>query len=786
MNKLNQIKKVQHVYGCSKEQALSQGALTKMTVNMDEPISEETHVTTVIVDQGATATEFFAVPPEISYAPTPSDIKNFLEKDNIRPVVVWSTSSIANTVLTNFNPGLSLTTDSKYINKLYGLGLIRYKIEVTIKINAYAFQSGRLLLHYLPMSSYISAGAVATRNYLLSTKTQQPNIEIDCRDTSKKMIVPYVSPHSWMDLNTGSYLPGTFYLSVLSRLSTGPSGSTDADVTISWRFIDVELMAPMVANSSEAVAMSSSGSISKGLRAAKKVASALSSIPQLSAYAGPTAWALDRAAGLASSYGFSKPLLDSEPITIHDAPWKYSATGDGPDNSYPLGVLKAQSIARMEDVTIRPDDEMSMAYLLSVKGYVNHFTWAAAPGVGVTNLYTKNLQPSLLAEPGSYASGVKTASTTSGPPVWYLSNFFKYWRGSLKLHLKFIKTQFHTGRIVITFTPGTSGFVTPADSTYSLRHYVDIREADEIELTFPYMTSLNWLTSNQSSGFISIDIVNNLRAPETCSSSIDVLTFWSAGPDFEFGGPMEGLNSNPVLMVGNSDMPGNGTEKVIISDVIGAAKVPSMTLTSDMMSIGENITSIKQLLNRNSLIQYNSYPASNGLTISPWFWSATTTTPGAITAITCPGGDFMSAMALMYSFFRGGIRVMICGMNDNCYASLWNKQNNNYIDAPRSLTHATWYLPGQTSHNAYGVGIVSYKEAKQHASFIVPYYNDERCSVVDFSTTNSHTLVDASYPEVVLNVVGYVSPPAPTFRSAAEDFQLSLFIGCPPILIGYS
>jgi hypothetical protein len=783
MDKLNQIKEVQHCYiGKGMRSLASEGcALPKMIGNMEQPISEETHVTTVVVDQGTVATEYFSVPPELALPKTPSDIRSFLEKDNILAVATWNVSGQpAGTNITSFDPSSALMVFGKYVNKLYGINLIRFKVEVTVKLNAYPFQQGRLLLHFLPMTQYLSAGAIATRNYSLAQTTQQPNIEIDCRDTSQMLAIPYVAPHSYLDLNTGNYTMGTFYLDVLSPLQVGGGGAQTCNVTLSYRFVDVELMAPMVPNSEEAKTTSTTGSISKGLMSARRVASSLSTIPALAAYAGPASWALEVSRGLASAYGHSKPLADYHPVNIQMDSFKYTAVGDSTDMSVPLALSKDTALSVAEDITIRSEDEMSMKYLLGVKGYINTYTW----GPSTTSIISKQISPQLLNLPGSYSSGTKAAVTSSGPPLWYLSNFFGQWRGSIKIHLKLIKTDYHTGRLIVTWSPGTNVTAAPADTTYSLRHYIDIRECSEIEFTLPFLVSQTWLTKSQNMGWFNVQVQNELRAPETCNSSIQILMYACAGDDFEFSQPIGFLNTNPVLMIGNSDAP-PPAKSVLLKEVIGGEKVPRMTLAADMMCVGEHISSIRQVMNRNQLV-YATWTNTTGATsVSPWFWGATTTGSGAITS-TAPGGDCISNFALMYAFFRGGMRT---GFYNNVtlqvFATLVKNQGTSYIGNGTNNT-PDWRTPTSTSFSGSTGGIYLRSSGENFNMWLVPYYNDERVSIVDFSVTNSFATIDPSYPTTALNIIGFGNQNIGLMRSIAEDFQLAYFVGCPPLLLSLS
>ncbi len=769
MLKLNQERKLRHKW--YKPVLHVVGPDVEMTSNMDEPISEEVHSTTVIVDQGVVEENYFGVTNESTIGATPSEIRDFLGKDNILTPIVWSTSSNANDNLLTIDPSAVLLS-GKYADKLYGMNMIRFNVEVTVKVNAYPFQAGCLLLHFLPCAGDFSAGWTTTRNINLTTKTQHPCIEIDAHESSKKMSIPYVTPYNYYDRLNDKYRIGKFYLDVLSPLTVGASGATTADITISYRFTDVELAAPMVPNS-EKVAMSKTGSISQGLRATARVVNNLSAVPMLRAYSEPASWALRTAAGLASSFGYSKPIMDTAMVPVHSTQYRYSAVCDGPDDSIPLGVCNDNKLGVAHDVSIVPEDEMSMQYLLQKRYYYQSYTWGSA----TTTIYDAAIAPWNLYLQGTYSSGIKTATYKTGGPLYYLSNFFTYWRGSIRVRIKIVKTQFHTGRLVIVWSPTYGTTTAPSDSTFSLRHYIDIREADEIELELPFMVPQEFLGQSDSSGRLSILVQNVLRAPETCSSSVQVLMYFSAGSDFQFAGPF-GINKSPPLMIGNMDNMLTSGSKVV-SGVIGNERVPRPTLKSNLLCMGEHISSVKQLLNRNSFC--GSTYTGTSVRITPWFHGASTTSGGSVTS-TAPGGDVMSILGLMYTFFRGGVRVMLALTGSQGGAQLQEGTTSSpWVGAGGSNNPTnTWATPGSVNQGCYS--FFSADSVNNIHCFLIPYYNGVRCSLLDFTVASTAAGIDPSVPLIGLNYVSNTSVATALIRSAGEDWQLSYFIGCPPLL----
>lgn len=753
--------------------------------NMESHVSEEVRVTTVDVNDGITVEEEFMGGSGLGVGETPSDIKQFLEKELIFPVVAWSTAATRSSNIYTVSPSTLMTARANYIDKLQGINMMKFKAEVCVKINAYPFQAGRLILHFLPNVANHSSGWLATRNINLTTKTQHPHVEIDSQDSCKSLIVPYVAPTNYWEIFTDQYDMGTFYLDVLSPLTVGASGSTTADITVSLIIRDVELAAPFVPNS-ESSTMGKEGSITAGLKVARKVVNGLSAIPVISNYAGPVQWVLDRAIGVASVFGFSKPMIDGEPTVMQANPWRYYATSDGADCSYPIGHLRNNRLAVATDVSVRNEDEMSLRWLFSQYAYVAQYSWST----GSTSVFQQYIGPStcINAQDNTYVSGTKTCTFNSGPPFWYLSQYFQLWRGSIKVKLKIIKTQYHTGRLLIIWTPCylQSGLSVPVDSTFSLRHLVDIRETSEVELVLPFLVPQNYLQCNTTtsivpnctSGLLMVQVQNQLRAPETCAQAVQVLVYYAGGDDFELGAATYGGNNTLYpMMIGNMDRGAAGS--VTVSDVIGNEKVPKYSLKYAAMSLGEEITSVKSILNKAALMLYQSYTGT-GLALVPFAMGATTTASGVLNSTLPPGGDMFSCLGLMYNFFRGGIRIGIVGTARSEW-KLYNAQTLTlWATAYTQESPNTNYTASTTYIAAYG-NLVTDATTNNLQSIIIPYYGKYRTSLVDFATSQTKTFED-SQPLGGL-VVSSVSANPYIYRSAAEDFQLSYFIGCPPVFV---
>lgn len=733
-----------------------------------------------------------------------SSIKDFLAKPYLLNSVLWATTDAYNADIWSTTLGPLLNSNAAWANKLLGFSLVKGTFHVRMEITANRFQQGMTVLHYIPCSSTDQDNMHrATMNGVL----QLPHVLANASDSSVELTIPYITPATHYNLKYGTFDWGKVWLRVLSPLKTGAAGETSARINFYVWIEDVELSAPVVP---QVDTEAKPGLISDGLLGVSKVARAVATIPILSRTANTVGWAARSAASLASAFGWSKPTTAVQPMVVTRSNWRYNAVSDGADNSLPFGLVHDNKL-NVRPFSIRPEDEMSLKFLLSVPNYVGRLTWSTGDATG-TSYLSQALSPYKLGIAGSTTHNAHTASWFQGAPIFALSTFFQQWRGSLKLRLKIVKTEMHKGRLQITWTPGTSdpAAVTPttASSIYSLRHIVDIAQKDTIELVLPYMVYTAWLNTAarttsydggaSCSGQLDIVVLNELRCPETCSSTVDILYWIEAGDDFEFSAPGGSLTSSVPFI------PQASTEDftdMLVSDGIGGSIVQSPTISPTLECIGEKFESIKQLLNRLSQVFLTSANPSAGtnLQIYPWFdgWYSIDAVSGALVTPFLTG-DVLTMVSTWYAFQRGGLRI---SLSPNCNVApgsigvtfspgQYGTATNVIFDSASSVNYgrttafspgatANVYLGASTTETDYGQGMVSAK---------VPYHSRTPISRVGLATGRIPIT-----PDVPIGVVNFINKSTSNYlsnvvlyRSCLDDFQLTYFLGCPPIIYGYA
>jgi len=766
----------------------------------DGPVSDQ-HSSTVMRNEGLiNRTDLTTKSVNDDLVIQQQSIRDFLEKPFYISTVSFTTTNAVNDSL--FGPasiGSYLASNSAWANKISGYAYVRGTAVITITMNANPFQQGKVLLHYLPgytTASAVDAAYAPMHNVNITSKRMQPCVEIDLRDSGGVIKIPYIAPTNFYDIKATTVDWGSFYLTCLAPLRTGASGETSTFISVYLHFEDFELAAPTVPQGPRANKKYMAKSLSYAEKEAlntKPLSSALSTvasiandfsvIPYLTSIATPIAWTFDGLAGIASFFGWSKVKNESPPSMVARQSQPYSATSDGVDNSYPLALRSQNQVRVMTENSISDHDEMSFNFLKTVSTVVQYYTWTGSQVAGTSIVTGLSICPRTLYSSGTKVISTHTATYGVGPPLYYLSNVFQRYRGSIKFVLKIVKTDFHSGRLQVTFTPTLSSSETPptlATSTLSLREIIDVRCGSEFTFTLPYLLALNYINVTNNIGFLDIIVLNELRNPETASSTVDLLMYWSCGEDFEFQCP---LNAAPLAFSPQMDC------SEIANDNIGGSRIPRVDLQYAQISVGEYFTSVKQLINRNNAILLSSFPgATTAISVYPFFHSVISMNASGILNAPTLYGDVQSYIGNCYAFYRGGMTTTIYPATQANYAANLTLALSSKTVVSTSVTNA-FPTPATTpSLNGGSVGIAVSDYGIGCMSTNLPYYSTGNCSFV--TNTNSTTNVAYNETNDAIAGVNYTSNTScfasfGLLRAARDDYQYTYFIGCPPVLITY-
>jgi len=717
------------------------------------------------------------------------DIIKFLSRPLEVASDVWLSTVNANAAVTtnagafSWIPYTVLTTNNIFTNKISGFRFFRANCHVRVVLNAQPFHAGRLLLHFVPSAPRLGASILAAKNFSLGAKTCHPCVEIDCRDGSGEMVVPYCASTNYMDYQdtaaTDKY--GTFYLDVLSPL-TGPA-PTNIGYTVYMWFTEVELEGPITPQSGRLTKKESqiarTGPVTEISSKVKQAADFVSEhVPLIAPAAGLVSWAANIVNGVAGIFGWSKPLNPNPPTPYYRRDMAMGPNCDGVNNALALSYISKPELMA---INVGPSkvDEMSFDFLKKYRSFTSSINWSTGQASGVS-LFSGNL---------TYNNIREVVTTTNGstryyrPPMLYFSNYFQYARGGIILHLKFIKTQFHSGRLAITWQPSSNCIAaTNQTGAYCLREVVDISDSNEVILELPYISAFDHIGISDVLGKLDIVIVNELVAPSTVASSINMLTFYGVADDFQLAAP----RTAPL----NGIVPQSG-ETVITAKVIGGAKRQAYSTEPGERSVGEYITSVKQICNRLSQIYTSVTIPGQSYNVYPWFSGLVRdkTSAGYDSPIAT---DLLSEIMYGYTFVRGSMRIAFDTYGSTNIQAGMLHSNGLSSDCVMASPSNYYYLPtlnsvaiGPTSPYSYAnVPCATFSETSTghcFADVLVPYYNKVPKNIITTVCASGGASYPNAFDPVALATVSSNSSITNInfYRAAGDDFQLGYFVGFP-------
>jgi hypothetical protein len=199
-------------------------------------------------------------------------------------------------------------------------------------------------------------------------------------------------------------------------------------------------------------------------------------------------------------------------------------------------------------------------------------------------------------------------------PITFLARNFSYWRGSLVLRFKFVKTEFHSGRLAFSYFPRDSALTAAnpgLNSTDPLwREIIDVRTTCEVEFCIPYVSEQLWKPCDNASlvGSLIVHVVETLNAPTAAPATISIIVEVAGGDDFAVCLPKMELNWVPHAP---ATLQASYVKRECAS--LGEAKVPDIVHAHTM---GEYMVSVRQLLKGASFRMLPALDVSGAITIS--------------------------------------------------------------------------------------------------------------------------------------------------------------------------
>ena len=573
-----------------------------------------------------------------------ADLGSFFE----RPIKIASFDwGVGTSLFEDFDPWALYFTNPRVINRISNFNNMRANLNLKVVINGNGFFYGRALMSYQPLPGEDDA----TRNRALIPQdligaSQRPHIYIDpTYSTGGSMTLPFLWFHNTLSIPLAQWgSMGDINIRSLNDLKHANGASEQVTISVFAWASNVELSVPTSTDPGSLVPQAGDeygdGPVSKPASVLARMAGALVKAPIIGTYARATELAASTVADVARLFGYSRPNVIDPSMPTVIRPVGNLANTNVDDTALKLAYDVKQELTIDPRITgVGSEDEMEIRSIAMRESYLCQFPWPTSTGPEAL-LWNSVVTPNLFDK------------TTTGDefhltPAAHVTLPFKYWRGSMEFRFQIVASNFHKGRLAISYDPY---FHESYEYNTQYTHIVDIASDKDftvkvgwgsplayLQTRDPQQNSFPWSTSQLTSpnylfnnGFIAVRVLNELTSPNsTINNDVAVNVFVKMCDDFEVAVPTDNYRFYsyfppsagslidpsppggcpcPALKAQAGDDEANAEDtpepSVPVSSLV-AADMAACLDPSDMMTrvhFGEEITSIRSLMKR-----YNFY-----------------------------------------------------------------------------------------------------------------------------------------------------------------------------------
>jgi len=733
-----------------------------------------------------------------------ADIKMYLEKPFLLASGNLATTD-GPTSLPTWTWGNALLVSPMYSKHIAGIRSIRADLKLRFSVNANITQTGRYILAWCPYGG-LNPSDLATTRWLLAHRfgkaqiTQLHHVELDIScDTEVELIIPWSNAFNSFDITAagaGAREPGAFFLYPYNPV-VAPTGSASAGYSLWISYTNVTLGARSYPQMGKKRSVditqteAEGGNVSKSLALVSQSAMLLKGVPLLGSLSGPTALVADAFSNIAKLWGFSKPQDAEVAKLITKTLYTGSANIDGAEIGEVLALSKSNHVSVESSLYGTDLDEMSFAFVCSRPTWIQTPGWNTSQGTN-TVLFSRRVGPAVETGFGGSLSNDGLVVVTNFTGFGMLSRFFAYWNAEFILTFKFVRTQFHSGRLLFTYEPqfnsSAASSSTADSSSYLMRTIIDVREHNEIEIKIPFIYSSSWSDcdgSRNDIGKVTLSVLDPLVAASNVSTTVNILTevrtevVKFSGPRQNPFGPVYASAYQSGCSLGSLEV-GDGTS------------TPNDYLLESMTS-GEVIQSFRQLVKRYGLLcSTPAISATTTCTVLPFAtYVAQSTGVGVVPTIPSPlpTRDLFSTLSFLYANSRGGVRLMVLHKGFGSSGMVANWVDHVSTNAGALASCVTVVTESETNSLEFRgmLGPVINNNAAP-TTIMIPqntsrYSRSNGANLIASDQTYDYSN-DADSAQLIIRGYGTVTT-GYIFRAGADDCSFGNFCSIPPMTTFY-
>lgn len=606
----------------------------------------------------------------------------------------------------------------RFSDRVLGAYGMRYTMVFTLQVAATPFHQGVLALTF-------QYGETALNNVVDSIDrcTNLPHVRLDLSsETMVQLRVPFLYAHEFMPISLASGGPyGTVGISNLTRIpSVEGMGPPTYHLFVHLEDLEFFGASPMALT---AVSLQSglrkefkmeSHPFSKAVGTVGRTLSAISQVvpvPSLSAISGSTGWFLEATAGALRAFGWARPQI----VDPMHKMWPVNNVGefnqDVASASQIVGPMASNTLRHSTAFSGTDVDEMSIGFVTSRPSQVCIVDLPDTMATG-SLVYACPISPAVMfmaTFPTTRANNFLKYRGVEGPQsfaptnLFFASQLFKFWRGSIVFRFTFAKTKLHAGRVIVTFTPFFDASTTVARSIHHILLPVpqyspsidpfghtaifNLKDDNVFEFTVPYVAPVPYCSFSDHIGSISMHVLEPLVGPTNAANVVDVLVEVRGGDDFELANPR-----NPMF---------TPYERVELQS--------GLKIRNDCeYTMGERLLSFKQLLGIPALYETRATDSGENVrTFLPHWASTNIVRSNSIYTVGIP-----SYIARAYAFVKGStdVHVYVHGSDKNLLSIHQQVDVNLSYETPDSLLASSQIRVQSTLGKALHARLPAYQQ----------------------------------------------------------------------------
>lgn len=799
---------------------------------------------------------------------TDADLAGFLSRPVPIKTFAWDNTD-TELGSESFDPWHDFFNDLRIRKKIDNYNFISCNLHLKFVFNASPFLAGLAKMTYLPLSGYTPESVpIGTTSAAVIPLSQRMHVDLIPQDNSGgELVLPFFYHKNWLDITSAKDLKdmGRIRPLLVAALTSANGVPATVNVTCYAWAEKVRICGPTLELAVQSVDMLSgvtsvinagsdalgykkqiqdnsagdeygTGPVQKVSSAIAGISAAASAIPLIAPFATATSAVASAVSWVASLFGWT-----NVPVIEDVRPYK-SLTHHSLASASIGEPVEKLTIDPKNELTVDPrtvgldgTDELALHNIIERDSVLTVVGWSNSD-LPDTALFSVGVIPSLfdIVDAGTPQEAIYST------PMGHIQWLFKNWHGDMIFTFHFLNTQYHKGRVRITWDPTGDAIATAETTTSSFTQIVDLGEAKKVEVRVPFLQALPWLetradlnsapwfspnattstvSNHEATGFtngtITMRVVNGLSGPQT-TAFIRVAVYVRAAENFTFGNPRSRLPQHSIYEVQSSDIIEVSTSQVSTKD----------DCYKSLICMGEEIRSLRTLLRRSTL----NYITNNVIPSGDWIIAH----------------RYMAHEPLYYGFDTNGVNVAaeIVGLGVSRFnfvqvtpynwiaplflgrrgshfwhfdldttgqgadyvgtfqiqrrqdsfgpdevsnnVSINNGSNNSVMRAFNSTTSPT------TAFQRYGTGCggaaLTAQQTQAGLSVGLPMYSNRRMYFIDWDTTTTGSAVDGSDTDVfdlsyILRNTGGTGNQQNTLLSAyssiGTDFNFFYFINVP-------